>query len=131
LQTYEPDHPVMRALVSGSRDDFLDAEAEARRASAMPPFGRLAAIILSARDEAEVDRVARELSRRAPGGPEITVLGPAPAPLALLRGRHRRRFLIKAAKGFNIQGALRAWLDAATPPKSVRIQVDIDPYSFM
>ncbi|MEE8548080.1 MAG: primosomal protein N' [Alphaproteobacteria bacterium] len=131
LQTYEPDHPVMRALVSGGRDDFLDAEAEARRASAMPPFGRLAAIILSARDEAEVDRVARELSRRAPGGPEITVLGPAPAPLALLRGRHRRRFLIKAAKGFNIQGALRAWLDAATPPKSVRIQVDIDPYSFM
>jgi primosomal protein N' (replication factor Y) len=131
LQTYEPDHPVMRALVSGHRDAFLIAEAEARRASAMPPFARLAAVILSARDEAEVDRVARDLSRAAPRGPEITVLGPAPAPLAVLRGRHRRRFLIKTAKGFNIQGALRAWLNAAPAPKSVRIQIDIDPYSFM
>ncbi|MEE9250288.1 MAG: primosomal protein N' [Alphaproteobacteria bacterium] len=131
LQTFDPGHPVMWALASGAQDDFLEAEAKARRSAGMPPFSRLAAVILSGRKEAEVDRAARQLSRAAPRGPEIEVLGPAPAPLALLRGRHRRRFLVKSAKRFNLQGALKSWLRAVGTPKSVRVQVDIDPYSFL
>ncbi|MEE8123067.1 MAG: primosomal protein N' [Alphaproteobacteria bacterium] len=131
LQTFDPGHPVMWALASGAQDDFLAAETKARRSANMPPFSRLAAVILSGRKEAEVDRAARQLSRAAPRGGEIEVLGPAPAPLARLRGRHRRRFLVISAKRFNLQGALKSWLRAVGTPKSVRVQVDIDPYSFM
>ncbi|MCP5372144.1 MAG: primosomal protein N' [Hyphomicrobiales bacterium] len=135
VQTYMPDHAVMQALASGDRDAFLAAEAQARRDTAMPPFGRLVALIVSGRDERAVDGVARALARRAPtkgpSGEPILVLGPAPAPLALLRGQHRRRLLLRAPREVAVQGLVRAWLAQVTPPAKVRVRVDVDPYSFM
>ena len=131
LQTYDPTHPVIQALASDDRDGFLAAEIEARRAHAMPPFGRLVALIVSGRDEAAVEAAGRDLARAAPREAGIEVLGPAPAPLALLRGRHRRRLLLKAPKDVHVQPVLRRWLRGVRTPSSVRVQVDIDPYSFM
>ncbi|CUW37436.1 Primosomal protein N'(replication factor Y) [Magnetospirillum sp. XM-1] len=130
LQTYQPDHPVMRALRSGERDAFIAREAELRRAAGMPPYGRLAALILSGPDVGIVESYARTLAKAAPRAEGVQVLGPAPAPMALLRGRHRRRFLVQSSRAVNLQALLRDWLFRAQPPKSVRVQVDVDPYSF-
>jgi primosomal protein N' (replication factor Y) len=131
LQTYMPEQPVMQALASGNRDRFLAAEATARRNAGLPPFGRLAALILSAPDAEAADFATRALARAAPQMPGISVLGPAPAPLAILRGRHRRRFLVKAERGINLQAVLRDWLGRVRLSGSARLQVDIDPYSFL
>jgi primosomal protein N' (replication factor Y) len=131
LQTYMSEHPVIGALVSGDRDRFLAAESAARRQHGMPPYGRLAAIIIAAGDEETADFVARAFARAAPQMPGLEVLGPAPAPLAVLRQRHRRRFLVKARKSIAVQAVLRDWLGRVKVPGSVRVQVDIDPYSFL
>jgi primosomal protein N' (replication factor Y) len=131
LQTYMPEHPVMRALVSGDADEFYAAEAEARREHGMPPFGRLAAVIVSGPDAGAVDAAASALGRTAPRGEGVAVLGPAPAPLAVLRGRHRRRLLFKAGREVDVQATLRSWLAQVRVKGAVRIQVDVDPYSFV
>jgi primosomal protein N' (replication factor Y) len=131
IQTWMPDQPVMKALAAGDRDRFLEAEASARRHAGLPPFGRLAALIVSAGDAETADFTARALSRAAPQLPGITVLGPAPAPLAVLRGRHRRRFLVKASREVRLQAILRDWLSRVRTGGSARIQIDIDPYSFL
>ncbi len=131
LQTAEPDHPVMQALAAGERDRFFAAEAAAREAAGLPPFGRLAALVLSGPDARQVDEVARALARCAPRAEGLSVLGPAPAPLAVLRGRHRRRFLVRAPKQLRLQPLLRQWLAQVRLPGAVRLQVDIDPYSFL
>ena len=131
LQTFMPEHPVMKALVSDDRDRFIAAEAGSRRAGGWPPFGRLAAIILSAPDADAADRAARDFALTAPHLEGVEVLGPAPAPLEKLRGRHRRRFLVKAPRNANLQTVLRDWLARAKPPSSIRVQVDVDPYSFV
>ncbi|MFZ5789510.1 MAG: primosomal protein N' [Pseudomonadota bacterium] len=130
LQTYAPEHPVMQALVSGDRDRFMAEEAEDRRRTGMPPFGRLAALILSGDTAEAVDRLAREVAARAPHVDGVTVLGPAPAPLALLRGRHRRRFLMKCRRDIAPQPLIREWLAPVKLTGSLRLQIDIDPYSF-
>lgn len=131
IQTYNPDHPVMAALVAGDRDGFLASEARARESHGMPPFGRLAGIVVSGRDEPAVDAACRALGRAAPRGGETSVLGPAPAPLALVRGRHRRRFLVKAPQGVRIQPAIERWLRQVPLRRGIRIHVDIDPYTFL
>jgi primosomal protein N' (replication factor Y) len=131
IQTWMPDQPVMKALAAGDRDRFLEAEAEARRRAGLPPFGRLAALIVSAADDETCDFTARALSRAAPQLPGVTVLGPAPAPLAVLRGRHRRRFLIKADREVRLQAVLGDWISRIRTSGSARIQVDIDPYGFL
>jgi len=136
LQTAEPDHPVMQALAAGAtqaegRDRFFEAEAAARESAGLPPFGRLAALVLSGPDARQLDEACRALAHAAPQVAGVTVLGPAPAPLAVLRGRHRRRFLVKAPRGFRLQALLRAWLEPVKLPNAVRLQVDIDPYSFL
>jgi primosomal protein N' (replication factor Y) len=131
IQTWMPDQPVMKALAAGDRDRFLEAEAAARRHAGLPPFGRLAALIVSAGDAETADFTARALSRAAPQLPGVTVLGPAPAPLAVLRGRHRRRFLVKAGRDVRLQAILRDWLSRVRTAGSARIQIDIDPYSFL
>jgi primosomal protein N' (replication factor Y) (superfamily II helicase) len=131
IQTYMPDQPVMQALAAGDRDGFLAAEAASRRAAGLPPFGRLAALIVSAGDPDSADFAARALARAAPQLPGIGVLGPAPAPLAILRRRHRRRFLIKADRSVNLQAVLRDWLGRVRLGGSARLQVDVDPYSFL
>jgi primosomal protein N' (replication factor Y) len=131
LQTFMPEHPVIGALVSGDRDRFLAEEAAARRSYRMPPFGRLAALIISGPDGDTADSVAAAFARSAPQMPGLDVLGPAPAPLAVLRSRHRRRFLVKAERSVGLQAVLRDWLGRVRIPSSVRVQVDIDPYSFL
>ncbi|MDA8232502.1 MAG: primosomal protein N' [Magnetospirillum sp.] len=131
LQTWEPDHPVIRALVAGERDAFIASEAEARRAAGMPPYGRLAALIVSGPDAAEVEEYCRRLARAAPRADGLVVLGPAPAPLALLRGRHRRRFLVKAKRSIALQPEIRAWIAKVDGGRQIRVKVDVDPYTFL
>ena len=131
LQTYMPEHPVMQSLLSGDRQQFIDTETAARRASGMPPFGRLAAVIVSAPDENTAAAVARELGRVAPRAAGIEVLGPAPAPLALLRGKYRFRLLLKARREVDVPRAVRRWLASVKVPRRVRVRADIDPYSFL
>ncbi len=131
LQTFSPDHPVMRALVSGDVAAFMAEEAAGRRPGHWPPFGRLAALIVSSEDEREADRAARDLGLSAPRGEGVEVLGPAPAPLALLRGRHRRRLLLKARRDVPVQPLLREWVSRVDLPNSVRVQIDVDPVGFL
>ena len=131
LQTYSPEHTVMRALVAGDRDGFLAAEAESRYNAGMPPFGRLVGLVLSSPDEPDVDAAARAMAREAPRDDGIQIWGPAPAPLALLRGRHRRRLLLKARRDIAVQPIVRRWLEAGRRFPKVRIQVDVDPYNFL
>jgi primosomal protein N' (replication factor Y) len=131
LQTFNPDHPVMAALATNDRDRFIEAEKIEREARMMPPFGRLGAIIISGPDAHAVEKVAKGLVRCAPSHPDVTVLGPVPAPLALLRGKHRWRILVKAAKSIPLQNLIATWVGGGKPPSSVRITVDIDPYSFL
>jgi primosomal protein N' (replication factor Y) len=131
MQTYHPDHPVMRALAGGERDRFLEEEAAVRRDGGWPPFGRLAALIVSGRDAGAVDTAANALGRAAPNNRGIRVLGPAPAPLAMLRGRHRRRLLLKATRNTDMQKNLKLWLSRVRWPNGVRVQIDVDPYSFL
>ena len=131
VQTYMPEHPVMKALASGQRDRFVEAEAKVREEAGMPPFGRLVALIVSGRDEVAVDAGARLLGRTAPDGPGVVTLGPAPAPLGILRGMHRRRLLLKAKLDIGVQAIVRQWLARAPVPRRVRVRVDVDPYSFL
>jgi len=131
LQTYQPQHPVIAALASGQRDRFIEVEKRARADAAMPPYGRLAALILSSEDESQVDAAARAMGAAAPHLEGVRVLGPAPAPLALLRGRHRRRLLLKTRREVDIQAVLQTWMSNVALPNAVRLQVDVDPYSFL
>ncbi len=131
LQTYMPEHPVMAALATADPKAFIEREIAERRAAGYPPFGRLAAVIVSSADEAQAIAAARRLAAAAPGGEGVRVLGPAPAQLAMLRGRHRWRLLLKAGRKVNVPALMRRWLARVETPKSVRIKVDIDPYSFL
>ncbi len=131
LQTFDPEHPVIAALLSGDLQAFYAQEAAQRRPGHWPPFGRLAALIVSALDERLAEAAARALYRSAPRGKGVDVLGPAPAPFALLRGRHRRRLLLKTARQIAVQPLLRDWLARTEVPKVVRVDVDVDPVSFM
>ncbi|MCR9071085.1 MAG: primosomal protein N' [Alphaproteobacteria bacterium] len=131
LQTHAPETPVMQALAAGDRDAFLDSEIQQRKAAGMPPYGRLAGIVISAPDAERADAAARTVARAAPRLNGVDILGPAPAPITMLRGRHRRRLLVKTGRQVNIQQVLRDWLSPIKLETSVRLQVDVDPYSFM
>jgi primosomal protein N' (replication factor Y) len=131
IQTRHPEAAVIAALVAGDRDAFYAAEAEGRRSAGAPPFGRWAAIIVSSEDEAEARDAARAIGGTAPRLDDVMILGPAPAPMALLRGRYRYRLLINARRSAQLQGVIREWLGALNFPQGVRVNVDIDPYSFV
>jgi primosomal protein N' (replication factor Y) (superfamily II helicase) len=131
VQTHDPDAPVIAALVAGDAPGFYAAETEARREAAMPPFGRLAAIIVSAEDDRETETVARRIGSAAPKVEGMAVFGPAPAPLAMLRGRHRQRLLVHARRSLDVQDVIRDWLEAVEWGAKVRVSVDVDPYSFL
>jgi primosomal protein N' (replication factor Y) len=131
LQTFSPEHPVMQALVANDLATFFAREAEARRPGNWPPYGRLAALIVSADTADAADLAARDLGRAAPHGEGVLVLGPAPAPLAILRGRHRRRLLLKTRRDIAVQPLLRAWVGAVPTVRGVRVDVDVDPVSFL
>jgi primosomal protein N' (replication factor Y) (superfamily II helicase) len=147
LQTHQPEHPVIRALIAQDRDAFYAAEIDAREKAHYPPFGRLASLVVSGPDRHETAGYARALARAAPqvenaaadgatgdvaSATAVRVLGPADAPLSLVRGRHRLRLLIKAPRGFDLSAYLREWL-AHAPKKhgDIKLEVDIDPQSFL
>jgi|SaaInl5LU_22_DNA_1037371.scaffolds.fasta_scaffold00982_11 primosomal protein N' (replication factor Y) (superfamily II helicase) len=131
LQSYMPDHPVLQALVAGDRDGFIERECMAREMAHMPPFGRLAAIIVSSPSPQEGLNFVRQMATKIPHHPDINVLGPAPAPIARLRNRYRYRFLIKASRDAPVQSFIRQWLAPLQLRGGLRLSVDIDPYSFM
>ena len=132
VQTYQPGHAVIAALLSGDAERFYDEETSAREAAGLPPFGRLAALIVSGTEREAAEAHGQALARVAEPPPGITVLGPAEAPLALIRGRHRFRLLVKTERSIDLQAYLRDWL--ARGPKTrgnVRVAVDVDPQSFL
>jgi len=131
IQTRNPNDPVMRALASGTRDEFLDQEAAARERSATPPFGRLAALLLSGADGEKVRGAARDLAKATPKTKGVKVWGPAPAFYQILRGKTRERLLVQADRNIDIQAYLRAWLKLVKIPSGVRLAVDVDPMSFL
>jgi primosomal protein N' (replication factor Y) len=131
VQTHEPKAPVIRALVSGDAESFYAAETEARRVANAPPFGRYAGIIISSEDLNEAIETARMIGRTAPRVEGMHVYGPAPAPLAMLRGRHRQRLLVHARRALDVQDVIRDWLGGLEWPRNVRVAVDVDPYSFL
>ncbi len=130
FQTYAPDHPVLKALLSGDGQAFLEQEAHDREQQMLPPFGKLAAIIVSGADYNGVVKTARRIAALAPKDKAITTLGPVPAPMAYLRGKNRFRLLVKAEKSVKLQKIMAGWLSSCPVERGVAIQVDIDPYSF-
>jgi primosomal protein N' (replication factor Y) len=131
LQTYAPDHAVMQALKAGDRDGFVAVEMAEREAARLPPFGRLAAVIASGPDADVLETYVRALAAAVPNTSDVEVYGPADAPLALVRGRRRKRFLVRADRSVDLQAFLNAWRARVRPPGSVRVVIDVDPYSFL
>ncbi|MGK6318249.1 primosomal protein N' [Sphingomonas sp. DT-204] len=131
VQTHAPKARVIEALVSGDAEAFYAAETEARRDADAPPFGRFAAILVSSEDKAAADETARIIARAAPRVDGMDVFGPAPAPLSMLRGRHRFRLLVHATRQLDVQDVIRDWLGALDWPAKVRVAVDVDPYNFL
>ncbi|MEO6609897.1 MAG: primosomal protein N', partial [Aestuariivirga sp.] len=131
VQTYLPQHPLMKALQRGDRDAYLDGEKKIREIAGLPPHGRLAGLVISGKDAAETERFARMLSNHAPAAEGVQVLGPAPAPIAMVRGRHRYRLLVKATRDVNLQAFLGTWLKDVKPKGSLALQLDVDPYNFL
>ena len=131
VQTHDPSAPVIAALVSGDTESFYAAETESRRLANAPPFGRLAAIVVSSENQSEAKNAAQMIGRAAPQVEGMDVYGPAPAPLAMLRGRHRMRLLVHARRALDVQDVIRSWLGPLEWPRGVRVAVDVDPYSFV
>ncbi|MGA7003797.1 MAG: primosomal protein N', partial [Pseudolabrys sp.] len=131
LQTHQPEHPVMRALISGDREAFYKNEIEQRERAGYPPFGRLASLVITANDRHTAEAYGRTLANAAPKDEHVRVLGPAEAPIAVVRGRHRFRLLVKSPRPFDLSAYLRGWLSTAPKPRgNVRLEVDVDPQSF-
>jgi primosomal protein N' (replication factor Y) (superfamily II helicase) len=132
LQTHQPEHPVMKALVANDREAFYASEIESRERTGYPPFGRLASLIISAGDRPTAEGFARKLVSVAPLDERIQVLGPAEAPLAVIKGRYRFRLLVKSLRSVDLSQYLREWLAAG--PKTtgnLKLEVDVDPQSFL
>jgi primosomal protein N' (replication factor Y) len=131
VQTFQPDHSLMRALKNGDRDSYMAQEKAIREQAALPPYGRLAALIVSGANESETEQFARGLLALLPATTDVTVLGPALAPIAVIRGRHRWRYLVKASRNTDLQAFLRQWLASVKPKGSLALQIDVDPYTFL
>jgi primosomal protein N' (replication factor Y) (superfamily II helicase) len=132
LQTHQPEHPVIRALVAADREAFYDSEIALREKTNYPPFGRLGSLLISAPERPGAEGYARRLVAVAPQSEAVRILGPAEAPFAVVRGRHRFRLLVKSPRNFDLSGYLRAWLAAAPKHKAnVKLEVDVDPQSFL
>ncbi|OCX65829.1 primosomal protein N' [Thioclava sp. SK-1] len=132
LQSYQPEHPVLRAILAGDEEEFWRAEAAQRKSQAVPPYGRMAGIILSGPDLKPLFDIGETLARQSRPLQQIgaMIFGPAPAPIARVRGRHRVRMLIKAEKAAPLQKALAVWVAQVKLPSNVRLAIDIDPQSF-
>jgi primosomal protein N' (replication factor Y) len=132
LQTHQPEHPVMKALVASDREAFYASEIEARERALYPPFGRLASLIISAGDRPTAESFARKLAALAPFDERVQVLGPAEAPLAVIKGRYRFRLLVKSARNMDLSDYVRGWIAAAPKPTgNLKLEIDIDPQSFL
>jgi primosomal protein N' (replication factor Y) len=131
IQTWAADHPVMRAIAAGDRDGFMAVELAERQAVGLPPFGRLAAVILSSRDPALLEAFAGDLAAAAPNSDGVSVYGPADAPLGLVRGWRRKRLLVRAERSVDMQAFLSAWRSRVKTPSQIRMTLDVDPYSFL
>ena len=131
LQTYNAEQRVMQMIAEDDRDGFLEAEAFERQAAKMPPFSRLAALIITGKNEAQTKDVAVTIGRAAPRAEGVQILGPAPAQMYRIRGNFRQRILIRADKTLNIQKMIAEWLGALKIPSSVRVVIDIDPQNFL
>lgn len=131
LQTYAPEHAVMQALQAQDRDAFVAAEMAERELAGLPPFGRLAAVIASGPDMAQLEAFVQGMAQAAPNTPGVEVYGPADAPLGLIRGRRRKRFLVRADRGVDLSAYMAAWRARVRPPGQIRVAIDIDPYSFL
>lgn len=131
VQTWIPDHPVMQALVACDREAFVEIELAERRAAGLPPFTRLAAVIASGADGMSLESFCRSMAEAAPNAEGVDVFGPADAPLGLVRGRRRKRFLVRAERTVDLAAYMQAWRARVKPPGSVRLTIDIDPYSFL
>lgn len=132
LQTHQPEHPVMKALMAHDREAFYAAEIAAREQAGYPPFGRLASLVISAGDRYAAEAFARKLAAVAPRQNEVRILGPAEAPLAVVRGRYRFRILVKSPRAFDLSGFLRQWLVRAPKTKgNLKLEVDVDPQGFL
>ena len=131
LQTYAPEHSVMQALRAQDRDAFVAAEMSEREMAGLPPFGRLAAVIASGPDGAQLEVFVRLMAEAAPNTPGVEVYGPADAPLGLIRGRRRKRFLVRADRAVDLSAYMAAWRARVRPPGAIRVVIDIDPYSFL
>ena len=131
LQTFDTENPIIKAIAQNNRDDFFEKELISRKNANMPPYGRLAAIILSSKFESNLDSFASDISRLAPSFKNVKIFGPAPAPMYFLRGKYRRRFLIKSDKTVNIQKVLIDWTKKINKPSNINLTIDIDPFSFM
>ena len=131
LQTTQPDHPVMKALIKGQRDAFMQAEMRERKNYRLPPFGRLASLTISGADRTLVVQIARMIAAAAPRHESLKILGPAPAAFAILRGKTRYRLTVQAARNVSLSSAIAGWLAPLKIPRTIKVQVDIDPYSFL
>ena len=131
VQTLYPENAVLEALIHNDRSRFLELEKQTRQALKMPPFGRLAALVVSGENQSLTEKTALQLGQSAPQTALISTLGPAPAPIFMLRGKYRYRLLLKTAKNVKIQEIVRIWLSKVKIPSKIRVEVDIDPYSFM
>ena len=131
LQTWAPEHAVMQALAAQDRDGFVAVELAEREAAGLPPFGRLAALIATGTDAAILETYVGALAAATPNTHGVEVYGPADPPYALVRGRRRKRFLVRADRSVDLQGFLSAWRARVKIPGSVRLTVDVDPYSFL
>ncbi len=131
IQTHQANHPVMQALKNWDRDAFMESERDIRRQGLLPPFGRMAALILSSTNEGFLDQYCHALSRAVPREDGLKVLGPAPAPMRLLRQHHRRRFLVMGPREKLLQPFLRNWIAKIGCPSRIKMKIDIDPYGFM
>jgi primosomal protein N' (replication factor Y) (superfamily II helicase) len=131
VQTHVPEHPLMQALKAGDREAYLTQEKLIRENASLPPYGRLASLIISGPHASEAEAFTREIARRVPTGEHVMVLGPAPAPLAVVRGRHRYRMLVRASRDVNIQNFIREWLKDVKPKGSINLAIDVDPYNFL
>ncbi|MDH4385408.1 MAG: primosomal protein N' [Caulobacter sp.] len=131
LQSWAPDHPVMQALAAGDRDGFIATEMDLRQVSGLPPFGRLAAVILSGPDGPALEAFAQQMAAAAPNTTGVDIFGPADAPLSLIRGRRRKRFLVRSERSVDLSAYMAAWRARVRPPGAIRVTIDIDPYSFL
>lgn len=131
IQTWAPDSAAIQALAAGDRDAFMELEMESREMMGLPPYGRLAAVIVAAEHSMAADEAATIFVSAAPNTEGVEIWGPAPAPITVLRGRHRRRLLVRSDRGVDLSAYMAAWKDRVKLSASVRVTIDIEPYSFM